>query len=116
MHARFARDCNMYVQWDIRYIQGLQRGVTAGEQPAPGSGGAGSRSGAGLRRCCCMQHIYTGSCRLGSGTDGSAKMSGRYGQHCLQGGRLVKTRIVWLSLPDEKAGAGKDTCVPEQDG
>ena len=45
----------MYVQWDIRYIQGLQRGVTAGEQPAPHSGGAGSRSGAGLRRCCCMQ-------------------------------------------------------------
>ena len=55
----YARDSNMYVQWYIQYIQGLQRGVTAGEQPAPGSGGAGSRSGAGLKRWRCMHGIYT---------------------------------------------------------
>ena len=26
---------NMYVQWDMQYLQRLQRGVTAGEQAAP---------------------------------------------------------------------------------
>ena len=30
-----ARRLYMYIQWDIQYIQGLQRGVTAGEQAAP---------------------------------------------------------------------------------
>ena len=34
-HVVAARRLYMYVQWDIRHIQGLQRGVTAGEQAAP---------------------------------------------------------------------------------
>ena len=62
-----ARDCNMYVQWDIQYILGLQTGETAGEQPAPGSGGEGVGSGVSLL-CSCMQHVYIHvSCRLRAG-------------------------------------------------
>ena len=69
--SRNARDCNMYVQWDIQYIQGLQRGVTAGEQPAPGSGGAGSRSGAGLVLQLHAACIYTPELPAKGGRDGA---------------------------------------------
>ena len=117
---RYAQDYDMYVQWDIQYIQGLQTGEPAGEQPAPGSGGEGIGSGVSLRRCCCMQGYI--SCTHGerrqpqqrSPSSSGRRMSlARVGGDNWTGGswmrygcnvRQDKTGIVWLTLQDGKGG------------
>ena len=55
-----ARDYNMYVQWDIQYIQGLQNRESCRRVRSPRQRVAGVRCSAGLKRWCCMHGIYTG--------------------------------------------------------